>query len=95
MLWVLPTADTAVSPWDRLSLSPGAHYVQCSARRRRREIHPCSMVGCQDRDLWWQVSGVSPSHSSRSILSSAVTWPLPVGQECQLAVWGWLEVTQV
>lgn len=36
---------------------------------------------------------VSPCHSSGSILSSAVT--LSVGQECQLAVWGWLEVAQV
>lgn len=26
---------------------------------------PCSMVGCQDRDLWWQVSEVSLSHSCR------------------------------
>lgn len=35
-----------------------------------------------------------PTHPG-SILSSAVTWPLLVGQECQLAVWSWLEVTQV
>lgn len=56
---------------------------------------PCSMVGCQDRGLWWAGVWVSPCHSSGSILSSAVTWPLSVGQECQLAVWGWLEVAQV
>lgn len=40
VLWVLPTTDTAVSPWNRLSLSPGTQYVQCSARRRHGEIHP-------------------------------------------------------
>lgn len=39
---------------------------------------PCSMVGCQDRDLWWQVSGVSPSRSSR-VHSELCCHMAPVG----------------
>lgn len=92
---MLPTADTAVSPWDSLSLSPGIQYAQSSARRRHGEIHAPFSLHQRWGASGGRCLGCPLPTGPESILSSAVMWPLLVGQECQLALWGWLEVTQV